>query len=95
MKTAAKVFIILSMVLMFWAIFPLVIGIFALKTLDNPEAKDGDVLVWGIVTLIFCSFLGGIFMLLSRTYGNEQVEEAPYQEEPAYEEPAYEETDPQ
>ncbi len=62
MKTAAKVFIILGMIFGFFMIFPIVIGIFALKKLE--EGKKEELLLWSILTLFLCSFLGGIFMLI-------------------------------
>ena len=62
MKTAAKVFLIIGMVFGFYLIFPLVLGIFAIKRLD--EAKTADELKgWGIVCVFFVSTVGGIFML--------------------------------
>ena len=63
MKTAAKVFIIIGMVFGFYLIFPLVIGILALKKLDEAKTKD-ELILMGILTLILCSLLGGLFMLL-------------------------------
>ncbi len=63
MKTAAKVFIILNMIFLFWAIFPLVVGIIALNKLNSAKSKD-DLVAMGIITIFFCSLLGGIFMLL-------------------------------
>ena len=62
MKTAAKIFIILGMIFGFFMIFPIVIGVFALKKLE--EGKKEDLLLWSILTLFLCSFLGGIFMLV-------------------------------
>lgn len=63
MKTAARVFIIISCVLGFFLIFPLVIGIIALRRIDNPVSKE-DTITIAILTMIFCSLPGGIFMLL-------------------------------
>lgn len=63
MKTAAKVFIILGMVLQFWMIFPLVLGIFALKKLKNATQKS-ELTGWAIVTLLCVNTIGGILMLL-------------------------------
>ena len=63
MKTASKVFIIISMVFLFWAIVPLVVGIIALNKLNSAKSKD-DLVAMGIITIFFCSLLGGIFMLL-------------------------------
>lgn len=62
MKTAAKVFIIISMICNFWLIYPLVLGLFALKHLDEDESTK-DLLVWSILTLIFISPISGILML--------------------------------
>ena len=63
MKTAAKVFIILGMVLQFWMIFPLVLGIFALKKINSATQKS-ELTGWAIVTLICVNTIGGILMLL-------------------------------
>ncbi len=62
MKTAAKVLTIIGMVAGFWMIVPIVIGIFSLKKLEEAKSKD-ELMVWGILNLLFCSLLGGIFML--------------------------------
>lgn len=62
MKTAAKIFIILSMIFGFWLIVPLIVGILALSKMESAKKKE-DLTVFGILTLIFCSLLGGIFML--------------------------------
>ena len=61
MKTAAKVFIIIGMIVGAIAIFPLVVGIIALNKLNTATKKD-DLTVMAILTLLFCSLLGGIFM---------------------------------
>ena len=63
MKTAAKVFIIINMIFLFWLIFPLVVGILALGKLNTAKKKD-DLVVMGVITILFCSLLGGVFMLL-------------------------------
>ncbi|MDY6368069.1 MAG: hypothetical protein SPL13_06110 [Clostridia bacterium] len=62
MRTAAKVFIIISMVLQGILILPLIIGCLAIKRLNEATKKE-DLTVMGILTLLFCSLLGGIFML--------------------------------
>lgn len=62
MKTAAKVFIWIGMILQFFLIYPIVIGIFALKKLDNPSSSS-DLQTWGLLTVFFCSPIGGILML--------------------------------
>lgn len=63
MKSAAKAFIIIGMVLGAFAIFPIVLGIYALKAIDNAKTRS-DLTNWAIVTLIFVSLLGGLFMIL-------------------------------
>lgn len=62
MKTAAKVFIILGIVFTFYLIVPLIIGVIALNKLENVQNKDKLTGI-AICTLLFCSLLGGIFML--------------------------------
>ena len=62
MKTTAKVFIWIGMILQFFLIYPIVIGIFALKKLDNPSSSS-DLQTWGLLTVFFCSPIGGILML--------------------------------
>ena len=42
---------------------PLIIGFKSLSLLEDAQKRD-DLIVIGIITLIFCSFLGGLFMLL-------------------------------
>lgn len=61
MKTAAKVFIWMGMIFGFYMVYPLVIGIYALKKINHTTSKT-DLISFGIVTLFFCSFLGGILM---------------------------------
>ena len=62
MKTAAKVFIILGMVLQCFLIFPLIVGFIALKKLKNAKSKS-ELTVIAIVTLLLCNTIGGILML--------------------------------
>ena len=62
MKTAAKVFIWIGMILFGGMIFPIVVGVFALKKLD--EAPKEEVTQFGVITLFFCSFVGGLLMIL-------------------------------
>lgn len=62
MKTAAKVFIVFGMIFGFYLIFPIVVGAIAFKKLNNATTIK-EVHSFGIVTLFFCSFLGGIFMI--------------------------------
>lgn len=62
MKTVAKVFIILGMIVGCWMIFPIIVGIFALKKLNTAKTKS-ELTVMGVVTLLFCNLIGGILML--------------------------------
>lgn len=62
MKAAAKVFIIISLVCEFWLIIPLIVGLIALNRIDKVKYKD-DLTEIAILTIIFCSLLGGILML--------------------------------
>ena len=62
MKTAAKVFIIIGMVVGFWMILPLVFGILALKKLNTATSKS-ELVGMGICTLLFVNIIGGILML--------------------------------
>lgn len=61
MKTAAKVFIIIAMITEFWLIFPLILGIVALNKMKYEKPSTA----FSICILLFCSMLGGIFLLLS------------------------------
>ncbi len=62
MKTASKIFIILGMIVEFWLIIPLIVGILALSKINSATSKN-DLTATGIFTILFCSVLGGIFML--------------------------------
>lgn len=64
MRTAAKVFTILGMVFGAILILPIVFGAIGLKKMDDPMTTKDDMTVWGILVLVFCSLLGGLFMLL-------------------------------
>ena len=62
MKTAAKVFLIIGMIMGFWGILPLVFGIPAVKRINNAKSHE-ELKTLGILSIIFVSLLGGIFML--------------------------------
>lgn len=62
MKTAAKVFIWIGMICGFYLIFPIIVGVLSLKKLNNSSNKE-EIKTMGVLTLLFCSTLGGIFML--------------------------------
>ncbi|MBQ7643012.1 MAG: hypothetical protein IJS67_03825 [Clostridia bacterium] len=50
------------MIFGFWLIVPLIVGILALSKMESAKKKE-DLTAIGILTIIFCSFFGGIFML--------------------------------
>ena len=62
MKTAAKIFIIIGMIIGFWMILPIIFGALSLGKINTATQKS-ELVGLGICTLIFCSVLGGIFML--------------------------------
>lgn len=64
MRTAAKVFIIIGMIFLFWLIFPIVLGVICLQKLNDPNTPQDEINTWGIVAIFTVSTLGGIFMLL-------------------------------
>lgn len=62
MKTAAKVFTIIGMIVGAIGILPIIFGALTLSKMGS--AKDvSELQVWGVLDLIFCSVLGGIFVL--------------------------------
>lgn len=63
MKTCAKIFIIIGMISGCIAIFPIIVGALALNKIKQARSKD-ELVTMGIVTLLLCSTLGGVFMLL-------------------------------
>lgn len=65
MKTAAKVFIIIGMVFTFYLIVPVIVGAIALSKMKKATSRD-ELTGIGIVTLLFCNILGGIFLLCTK-----------------------------
>lgn len=63
MKKLARGFIILSIVLGFWMIFPIVFGAIALRKLDSAKTPR-EIVGWGVVTLFFVSQVAGVLMLI-------------------------------
>ena len=59
MKTVAKVFIIIGMIVGFWSVLPLIFGAIALSKLKNNKMTTG----WKIVTLLFVNLIAGILLL--------------------------------
>jgi len=62
MKTAAKIFIWIGMILQFFLIYPIIIGIIALRKIDDAYSAS-ELKGIGVATLFLCSVLGGILML--------------------------------
>ena len=62
MKTPAKVFIWIGMIIQFFLIYPIVLGVLALKKINSATSSD-ELKTLGIFTTLFCSLLGGVFML--------------------------------
>lgn len=62
MKTAAKVFIIIGMIIGCWMILPLIFGFIALGQMKTQKPSTGI----SVCVLLFCSPLGGIFLLCSK-----------------------------
>ena len=63
MKTAAQVFIILSMVCGFWMILPLIFGGIALSQMSKGQRPSTGI---SVCVLLFCSFVGGILSSLRK-----------------------------
>ena len=62
MKTAAKVFLIIGMVLQFYFVLPIIFGAITISKINNARYKS-ELTGWGVVSIIFVSVLGGIFTL--------------------------------
>lgn len=62
MKRTAKVFIILGMIFSFYLVYPVILGFFCLEKIDNAKSAS-DLKNWGILSMIFVSIIGGIFVL--------------------------------
>ena len=62
MKTAAKVFIIIGMVVGCWTILPLIFGIIALKKMKTEKPSTG----LSVCVLLFCNMIAGILLLCSK-----------------------------
>ncbi|VEU55897.1 hypothetical protein [Metamycoplasma orale] len=65
MKTATKVFLIISLIMRFMFIVPLIIDIIALRKLEK-ETNPKNLVVIGVLVLIFSSLIAGILMLLMK-----------------------------
>ncbi len=65
MKKITKILIIIGMALEWFLIYPVVLGICAIKKLESAKFKS-DLVSWSIITLVFVSPVAGILMLTLR-----------------------------
>lgn len=79
MKKAAKVFIILGMIFGFYTVLPIIFGAIALSKMKKGKPSTG----FSVCVLIFCSVLGGIFLLCSKE-SEYPVAQAAVEAAPAY-----------
>ncbi|WP_406615075.1 hypothetical protein ACJA25_02565 [Mycoplasmopsis hyopharyngis] len=77
--TITKVFLILGMIFGAILIIPLIIGIISYKKLEEAKNKD-EILVYGVLSLIFVSKVAGILMLVAFPE-KEKIEKATILEE--------------
>ena len=64
LRVVTKVLIIIRAVDQLFLIFPVVIGMFAYRFIDEgPEHKTGKI-IWSILIIIFSSDIAGVLMLL-------------------------------
>lgn len=82
MKTAAKVFTVISSVLLFWTIIEPIFAAIAWKKMKT-ITRRADLTKWAVLTLIFMNFWGGLFMLLTKDKDYACNAPAPAPEAPA------------
>lgn len=63
MKQAAKIFLIIGMVIRAITIIPLILGIVTLKRLDEAKSKDELGIALPILSIFFVNLIAGIIML--------------------------------
>ena len=73
MRKAAKIFIIIGMIAGFYTILPLIFGFIALNKMKQGKPSVG----FSVCVLLFCSTLGGIFLLCSKESEYATVAPAP------------------
>ena len=59
MKTAAKVFIWIGIIVGFWSILPIIFGAIALNKMKKNELTTG----WKVCVLLFVNIIAGILLL--------------------------------
>ncbi len=62
MKNTARVFIWIGIIVQFFLIYPIVVGVIALQKLNDARKKE-EIQTIGILTLLFCNIISGIIML--------------------------------
>lgn len=62
MKRAAKTFIVIGMILGFYAVLPIIFGTISFRKINRAKSVE-ELKGWGIATIFLVSVLGGIFML--------------------------------
>lgn len=63
MKTTIKVFIWIGMILQFFLIFPIIVGVMALKKLDQAKTKE-ELTGIAVAVLLLVNVIAGILMLV-------------------------------
>jgi hypothetical protein len=63
MKTTIKVFIWIGMIFQFFLIFPIIVGVIALKKLDQAKTKE-ELTGMAIAVLLLVNVIAGILMLV-------------------------------
>ncbi len=63
MKTTIKVFIWIGMIFQFFLIFPIIVGVMALKKLDQAKTKE-ELTGMAIAVLLLVNVIAGILMLV-------------------------------
>ena len=63
MKTTIKVFIWIGMIFQFYLIFPIIVGVMALKKLDQAKTKE-ELTGMAIAVLLLVNVIAGILMLV-------------------------------
>lgn len=66
MKLAAKILIIIGIVCQFYLIYPIILGIIALKKLDKAEKKADFSTGWSVVVLLLVNLIAGILLLIMK-----------------------------
>jgi hypothetical protein len=63
MKTTIKVFIWIGMIFQFFLIFPIIVGVMALKKLDQAKTKE-EITGMAVAVLLLVNGVAGILMLV-------------------------------